>query len=321
MSGRMQFRRLVLPVALFFVACENGMAEMNRESRAASALFGNFETVFYAKSDVLAGAYDHAAQNDSDEMLFPFSHLLRGLRSLNRNTSKEMLTSSDGVFVGAKEFRPPKGLGGVHSKRCYVIVLGTHSRFDLRRYFHQAPAGSAAGAQVWTWSAKLGEFGEEDPSASSFYAAQVADSYLLVSNNLEDLQEIANAITSSENPERVLARIRDWEQVSQHKVWGYRRYRHSGVVDREAAGMSDVTPGAEALIFFVKFENKVGVLRLVSSDTKEDAAAKMSAVAGLPLMKPQTEGIWETKFLLAGDEESFERLARVLALFGFGAYM
>jgi hypothetical protein len=297
------------------------MAEANRESRAASVLFGHFETVFYAKSDVLAGVYDHVAQHDAEVALFPFLELTEALKSLGSNTSKEMLTSSEAVLLGAKDFRPPKGLGGVHSQRCYIVILGTHARFDLRAYFHRAPAGSAAGAPVWTWSAKLGEFGEEDRRPSSFYAAQFANSYLLLSNNPEDLQATAKAITSSENPNKVLAGIRDWEQVSQHKVWGYRCYRHSGVVDREAAGMSSVTPGTKALIFLVDFGNKACVIRLFSSDTNADTAARISSVYKLPSMKPQAAGVWETRFPLAGDEESWDRLVTVMDLFGFGVYV
>jgi hypothetical protein len=323
MRDRRPMCKLLIVLAISFFGCSLSMAEMNHESSAESVLFERFETVLYAKANALSssGAYDHMAKDDAEVVRFPFTELLEGLKSLGRNTSTEILKNSDAVLLGAKDFRPPAGLGGVHSQRCYIVILRSRSGFDFRKYFHQEPALSVAGAPAWNWSAKLGEFGEEDPRPSSFYATQIASSYLLVSNNLEDLQVTAKGLISSENPGRILAGIPDWELVRQHKVWGYRRYRYSGVVDREAAGMSFIPPGVEALIFFVDFEKKVGVIRLLSSDISEDTAAKISAGAKLPPLKPQGAGVWEARIPLAGDEESSDRLIQAMELFGFGAYV
>jgi hypothetical protein len=334
--SRGQMRGLFVVLAFLFLGCRRGTTEVNHELRAASVLFGQFETVFYANVDLLSssGAYERVAKDDADNLRSPFGLLEEGLNVLGPNTSQEILSSSEAVLVGAKDFRAPSGLGPVRSQRCDVSILkGTilkRNEFDLHKYFHQPPAASVAGAPVWNWSAKLGEFGEEDPDRpSSFYAAQIAGSYLLVSNNLEDLQATAKGLVSSENPEISLAGIRDWELVRQHKVWGYRRYRHSevGVVDQVAAGMSVVTPDAkalvsvvtpatEALIFFADFEKKDSVLRLLSSDTNGDTAAKMSSGPYLPPLKFQARGVWETRIPLAGNEESFNRLCVVMQFLG-----
>lgn len=315
-------RRLpALLLAIVSFGVNQTRAEARPELHAASVLFGQFETVFYAKADFLSnsGAYEHVAKNDAYSLRFPFGLLEEGLKFLGPNTSQEILSSSEAVLVGAKDFLAPSGLGPVRSQRCYVVIL-KRNEFDLHKYLRQSPAASVAGAPVWNWSAKLGEFGEEDPSRpSSYYAAQIAGSYLLVSNNLEELQAAAKGLSSSDTSETALSGIRDWELVRQHKVWGYRRYRHSGVIDRTAAGMSIVTPSVEALAFFVDFDKQVSLMRLLCAD--DATVAKINATAKLPPLKSQAKGMWETRIPLTGNEESFDRLFGVMYLFGFGVYL
>ncbi len=323
MIDRRQMCRFLVVILVSILGCERATAEVNHELRAASVLFGQFETVFYAKADLLSnsGAYEHVAKHDADIIRFPFFILQKGFNSLGDDNLNEILNSSEAVLVGAKDFRPPSGLGPVRSQRCYVFILKRND-FDLHKHFPQAPATSVAGVPAWNWSAKLGEFGEEDPSRpSSFYAAQIAGSFLVVSNNLEDLQATAKGLISAEKPETILAGIRDWELIRRQKIWGYRRYQHNGVVDRNAAGMWLITPGAEALMFFVDFDKKIGVMRLTSSDPNEDVAAKINATAKLPSFKAQARGVWETTFPLTGDESSFDRLVYIMSYFGFGVYM
>ncbi len=76
-------------------------------------------------------------------------------------------------------------------------------------------------------------------------------------------------------------------------------------MDRNAAGMSEVTPSAEALIFCADFQNKKGVLRLLASDNSTVAkmgAAMTKATAALPPLKPSNTGAWETG--RSGDNDS-----------------
>lgn len=153
--------------------------------------------------------------------------------------------------------------------------------------------------------------------------AQVPHSYILVSNKLDELQTIAMRLISSQNTP-TLADVRDWRLVSQHDYWSYRRYRHTGVVDRMAAGMSDVTPSAEALTFFVDPKQKTGVLRLLASD--DSAAEKLNAAmtkarAALPPLKPSGTGAWESMVPFAGDQHTGERMFDVMGLFGFAIYL
>jgi hypothetical protein len=299
------------------------MANENRELRAASALFDEFETVFYSKADLVSGsgAYKQLSKQDAGFLRLPFVNLLRGLDTLGGHASADIFKSDKAILVGTKNYRPPAGLGSVQSQFCYVVVLGRWTTFDLRKSISQTPVTSSAGEPVWGWSAPPAE---GHPKPYTFYTAQVAHSYVLVSNDLEELQTMAQRLTASDNDTRTLADIPDWKLVSQHDYWGYRRYRHSGVVNREAAGMSDVTPSAEALIFLVDMQTKVGVLRLLASDdsTQEKINAAMTkARAALPPLKPSSAGAWETIIPLAGDEKTGERMFDVMGLFGFGLYL
>jgi hypothetical protein len=302
---------------------QRGKADVNYGARPAAVLSNEFETLFFAKADILvrSGARDHAARNDVEILDFPFWELLDALKALGGNTSQEALGASEAVFVGAKDFRAPAGLGTVHSQRCYIMILRSPSKFSLREHFHQAPSASVGGSPVWEWSAKLGEFGEEDPTrASLFFAAQVGDSYLLVSNGFKELQVTAQNLASPKDPAMVVP-IGDWKLISQHNLWGYRRYRHGGIVDPEAAGSHLVPESASALIFFVDLDKQVGALRLLSSPKDEKIVAKLSEPMKLPTFENRGSGVWESRIPLGANEESFYRLGAIMDLFGFGTYV
>jgi len=321
MDMRIPWYRLFILIVLMLMICEQGLADTNPESIAASALFDRFETVFYTKQDIVSasGTYKGLSELESATLHYPFGLLPGALNSLGKQASAEILESGEAVLVGAKDFRAPVGLGQVRSQFCYVVIL--KSAFELRKYFTTAPSVSAAGSPVWHWSAKLAEFGRGDPRLSSLYATQITETYLLISNRLVELQAVARRLSSSDQNLQTLAKLRDWEFISQHKLWGYRHYRHTGIVNPVAAGTSVVTSGAEALMFFADFEKKVGVLRLLSSVTDEGTPAKINAKAVLPPLKPRGPGVWETTVPLAGNEDSSERIFAVMYLFGFGIYV
>jgi hypothetical protein len=69
-----------------------------------------------------------------------------------------------------------------------------------------------------------------------FYATQVADSFVLVSNSLDDLRPTTQKLASPNLT--ALSSVRDWESLNQHEVWGYRSYRQSEAGNKMAAGLS-----------------------------------------------------------------------------------
>jgi hypothetical protein len=314
-------RKVEILLAILSSGCTESMAD-SKQPQVALALFEQFETVFSAKTDLFSGSkgYRNLSQQDANTLRVPFANLIGALDSLPDHASVGLFASADAVLVGARDFHPPAGLGGVRSRFCYIVVL-ENSTFELRKYFSQPPIASARGMTIWNWQVKLGEFGENDPRPSSLYATQVEQSYVLVSNDLEELQTIAKRLASPGRDSPDLSGIREWASVSPNDIWGYRRYRHTGIADRIAAGMRGVTPGAEALIFFPDFERNAGVLRLLNSPADERTAANLNATAKLPPFRSTGAGAWETLIPFSSGEKTLEWMIGAMGLFGFGLYL
>jgi hypothetical protein len=316
-------KRWLFPAAIIFLLCtyDVNATAVNDPPNPASVLLNQFETVVYVKGEVLLSteAY-HNVKSEVRFLRFPFEELLSALNALGGNTSIGLLSESEAVLLGAKDFRAPSGLGIVRSQRCYIVVLKTGSRFDLRKQFHDRASGSVFGAPVLRWSASVGEYGEEDPTRpTSFFAAQILGSYLLVSNTLDQLRVTANGLNSAKEP-AILSQIRDWDLINKRSLWAYRRYLHNANADREASGISLVSPNAQALSFFVDFDEGTSVLRL-SSAVDEKTPAAIAEKMKLPQFKHLGDGVWETRISLRGDEESAYRVGAILELLGFGTYV
>jgi hypothetical protein len=236
-------------IALLFVvllsACTWAVASFN-QPQAASALFSEFESVFYAKADLVRGSvgYEGLSEQSANGLRVPFADLLGALDSLGKPVSDELLGAADAVLVGAKDFRPPAGLGDVHSRLCYVILLRAGSRFDFAKAASKNHVISSAGNSTWKWTVKPTEGLRE---GQTFYATQAGHSYLLISNDAGDLTATALKLPSTNT--QIASEVRDWENISHHAVWGYRRYHLVAVKYREAAGLTNVTPTAQALVF------------------------------------------------------------------------
>jgi hypothetical protein len=319
-----RFSILVAVLAICTSGCVRTRADGDRESRVASALFTQFESVVHEEPSLLSssGGYNHLSEHEAGNLRFPFAYLKGALETADIRSYSDLLSNSDAVLVGAKEFRPPIGLGAVRSKRCYVAILKDRSAFDFHRYFHQDTLLPVAGPPVWSWSAALSEFGENDSKSSSLFGAQVGNSYVLVSNDLQELQTLAALLGSDHENLQALNSVRTWASIRQYDIWGYRRYSHTDVADKMAAGMADVGPGAEALAFFLDSRKNVIALRLfVKPPSDQGTVTMMNSRATLPPLKPLGDGEWETTIALTGDEESFERTFIVVGLFGFPVYL
>src|SRR5271154_7432756 len=119
-------RRLFAAVALVafpllgYLTCH---AETKPETRAASVLFKQFETVAYARTDFLSSLDAHDFNKDVDslsDLRLPFLELIGGLRALGSKTEKDVEKSYSAVLAGAKDFVGPEGLGMVSSRTCYI---------------------------------------------------------------------------------------------------------------------------------------------------------------------------------------------------------
>jgi hypothetical protein len=311
-------RNSVLPVLLAILCSGCSKAATSpRESSANAVLLQQFETVFNSSANLLSDSRSSRSlsKRDANTLRIPFAYLIGAFDSLGSGATADVLANAEVVLVGAKDFRPPAGLGGVRSRSCYVVVLRNGNKFDFRKYFHQSPVPLAGEISSWNWSAKLGEFGEGDPRASSLYAAQIAQAYVLVANDLEEFQIVAKGLAS---PPQSLGG-NEWASLVQHEVWGYRRYRRTEASHITAAGMTDITSTAEALIFFLDGDKKKGVLQLLASDGS--TAEKLNAKGKLPSLRPIRSGVWETTIPLTGDGTTSERIGATMWLFGFGLYL
>lgn len=302
-------------------ACARKAANIADQQRAASIMFDQFETVFYANSSLLSGSggYQGLSRQEANTLRVPFAYLLHGLDVLGEPVSKELLSRMGAAFVGVKDFRGPSGpwphLGDVQSQFCYVIVIPNRNAFDLGRLASRSPAASNAGASIWKWSA-AGTEGHPEPH--KFYATQVARSYVLISNNLDDLHQIFAELSCDDHALHLSA-VRDWDSMSQHEVWGYRAYRHSEGENKDAAGTVDVAPDAQALAFFFDGKRGAGVLRLYSPTTS--TAEKMNGTHLLPPFKSTASGAWEMLIPLTEGQKSSDEMFVVMSWFGFGVYL
>jgi len=315
--------KLLIPLAVGLPAWCQSRPVGESEARVVAALLRRFETLAYSKPGLLTGSkpYDALPSQVTKPMQTPFYILTGGLNALGSQTASNVLKNADAVFVGAKDFRAPAGLGPVRSQNCFVVVLKNGAALELRDIFRRSAAGSAEGAAVWQWSAKLGEFGELDPKPSTLYAAKVAQSYLLVSNNIEELQAVVKGLSSAEDVTKILGEFYDWEIVRQHEMWGYRRYRHDGVANLVAAGMDKVDQGARALTFQFEREKNNFILRVLVVPSEEGTIAKINATGLFGRMKSLGRGKWERVVGLGDDLETLERLASAMAMLGFGVYV
>jgi hypothetical protein len=317
---------MIILLTVASIGCGGAVSTNDRESKVSSVLFQEFETVMYAKSDLLPGAGAHHGLSDSvdNNLLYPFYYLRAGLRQLSESASTEILKSGDSIFLGARDFLPPTGLGPVRSKRCYVVLLDHDRKPDFRKYFSR-PVASVAGVTVWSWNAQVGEFGEGDPRDSTFFEMQVNDSYVLIANDLPEIRTVAESLTRTVDAEAPRG-LRDWEFVRHHEVWAYRAYRFGGVRDVSAAGLRDITEAAEALAFWIDPDRRSGSLRLYTSPGDSTAAMRLNAKmrkpgALLPPLEPAGRDEWEAPISLADGKRSFEELFEVRGLFGFATYL
>jgi len=192
---RLKWIPAVMLVAFLLPGCAR-KATVNAadQQRAASVMFDQFETVFYSNSDLLSasGGYKGLSQQEANLLRAPFSSLLQGIDAVGKPALNEVLGNADAVLVGAKDFRGPTGpwphLGDVQSQFCYVIVLRSGNKFDFGKVISKSAAVSSAEASRWKWSAPGAE---GHPEPHQFYATQVAGSYVLISNNLDDLHQMS----------------------------------------------------------------------------------------------------------------------------------
>lgn len=311
-------------MVLFFCIAGCQPAVVDREPLLREVvLLDEYETIFRATGELVSGAggYQQLSKASAEALRVPFARLLSAFDALAKASSKTLLQKAEVVYVGARDFRAPSGLGAVQSHYCYLITLIGGSRANLQDLFNESPREIEPGARAWQWSAPPDE---GHPKPYMFYATDVSDKFILVSDTVAQLERVAQRLRSLENNPRDASQLPGFANVPRHEYWGYRRYRPTDPAHQIPAGMNDVTPSARALTFVVDPEQKAGALRLYASDasTAEKVNATTAATnSALPLLGPSDPGVWQANISLVEDQRFLDRIVAVMGLFGFGLYL
>jgi hypothetical protein len=304
------------------------------ESRAAAAMFSQYETVFYTNTDLSShfSEFKGLSRQNAASLSLPFAYLIGALDSLDPHASEEILGKTDALLVGVRDFIPPEGEGGAQlGEFAYVASFGKRGTPGLDKYFNQLPAASVGGAPVWRW---LGKIYGETAEGNEIFASQVDHSHLVFASDLQDLQSIARKLSSPDDGSSVLNKIPGWASLSQHEYWGYRRVpRHDGAIEKEAAHLEFTVPGAETIIMFAEIEKKVALVRVLGVNANEVVAmtkrrdeqqrqalkrlGMRQSFAAPQEFKATDARTLEKTFSLIGGEQTEGEILTALGLFGF----
>ena len=269
---------------------------------AAGVLFERYETVAKARVSALpfeslAGPYD----DQRIKLLRPFGYLFGALDATGEKTAERAMSQTEVVLGGMKDFRAPEGLGPVSSRNCYVLIV--KRGFDLARLLGKPASERLEGVPVWRWTAKLGEFGEQDQRASTLVAIQMKP-YVLVSNDPEAIFATARALQRNTGT-ATLKTLSEWKDVAPLQYWVYRRIRFDAA-DPAAAGIRDLRKDTESLVLFYEPKSASTTVRLTSRDPVAKAPASLEAHGRVPLLLPISPRSWEAQLPRVTRHTKFE---------------
>ena len=240
------------PLLLFPFASSVG-AETESQKQAAAVLLNRYETVVSAHSRVLSQLHPGNPNQElgPKSLGLAFIYLMGGLKAIGPNALTAVEGGSDAVLTGARGFTPPKGLGAVSYRTCHIAILRPGAAQTIAREFSKVHAAPIAGWTVWTWSIPPSE-GYKTPT--EFYAATVASSFFVLTNNGDDLREVANALAKRTVPGD-LHSGRDLSALHAHAYWAYRAIRRAKGADALASGLRELPVSAVALELFTEYDD------------------------------------------------------------------
>jgi hypothetical protein len=294
-----------------------GYAGPTAETQAASALFKQFETVAYTKSDFLSKFDDQGSATASEyDMRLPFLSFLGGLMVLGPEAVMDLEKGYSAVLVGAKDFTAPEGIGAVSSNSCYVAILDGNKEPDLEHDFDKAKSELISGNQVWTWSAPPYE---GHPKPTYFYAAQVAQRYFVMTNSHDDFLPVVRALSTSDSLLPTSMNALNWETYASQKYWVFRSIGGGGL----SADGSDTKELKEviALTFYADADKNESFIRVLSSDKSMKSKPKVLPDSEMNRIEPQGAGIWQARIPLSAEGREDDPLFRVFSYFGFGVVL
>jgi hypothetical protein len=161
---------------------------------------------------------------------------------------------------------------------------------------------------------------EGHPEPTIFYAAQLGNSYFVLTTSKREFRDISRALTVSTDDDLRTFDGVDFAELSGHQYWGYRLVRRDGSSDAEAAALNQLGANIRVLSIFGDISKRQMVVRVVGRGT-EDMSSSPLIMPGTTL--PQrfhatASGVWETTFPLTQDHAGSETIAQLLYTLGFG---
>jgi hypothetical protein len=314
-------RVLTLVLTLFFpLGCSKSLADDNLEKQATAFLLDHYDTLVSARSTVLSSLKldDPNLSSGPKFLSLPFVYLMGGLKALGPNAIRELEGASDIVLTGAKDFVRPSGLGMVRYRMCTIALLGPGARQVIAPLFSKVKTETIDGRPSWNWSRPPSE-GYETPI--DFYAGIVANSFFLLTVNMEDFREAANALASGNLK---LGLLNDAELVSvrAHAYWAYRRIPRAEAGERPdtlAAGISTLPASVHALELFTQYEDgRLFFTVLAPNDRSASAPGWLPSSDSIHFQRTKP-GAWQAEISLRTNQTP-SALLQVLPYFGYGVF-
>jgi hypothetical protein len=306
--------------ALSLFGLVTGHAQTDPERRAAGVLFTLFETVAYARTDIPEDSMPNGQRNvdSEDNLRLPFLELIGAVRVLGPSTALDLKSKYSSVFVGAKDFVPPSGIGAVGSRKCYIGISKEVAQSNVARDFGGVPSETIDGRLVWTWTVPPSD---AESAPITYYAARIEGPYLVLTNNRQDLEDVARALSSTDGAKQDSRMVVGWEALRSHQYWVCRSIRRSGIISPEASGTKYLGPNVNAMAFLADVDKREGYIRVLTSDTSMRSAPRVLPDSELNLLKPDGPGIWLATIHMSKDALGYKTLFQIFDSFGFGAIL
>jgi hypothetical protein len=159
-----------------------------QNSEIAAKLMGHFETVVYSTPRLIASIQKEKVSGSS-MLAAPFGRLLEVMEHLEGSSPGTPIPMSRAVFMGARDFQPPAGIGALEYQFCFLIHVSPGQ--DLGRLFRTLPSQNISGLQIYRWAAK---YAEAPPQ--TFLGTLFLGKYLLIANNPEDLVAVTRNLSA-----------------------------------------------------------------------------------------------------------------------------
>jgi len=277
------------------------------ERRAATILIGRFEAVARSTPRAVISAF--IKEEQGGQMLSaPFDRLVDAIRGLGESSAFSVIENAKSLLLGARDFRPPSGLGAVGYQFCYIVVLAPGQKAE--QYLQNLPTETAEGVRVFRWQT------ESDGRRASYFATYLAAGYLVVASSIPDLLTVTGplgllAADTSHHAESI-------GRFERHEIWVFRK-------DEKASSDYDsrkmVPHSVRSVAAFSDSGSGNCIVQLTTAPQSTAGRAGIRISPDLPLFVRQG-ATWQAQVQLTGTEEDvFSRFFVIMSLLGFGAHI